>query len=121
MSAAPPLPGTSEPPRFSVSGPLAAAGGAVALVVEGELDLSTAPELERSLLRAEAAATRVVIDLRPVEFIDSTGLAALVASRRRHCERGAAGPALVVGDGPVRRLLRLTGCDDMIEDASVLD
>ncbi len=119
--SASPLPDTSEPmPRFSVAGPLDAADGAVSLVLEGELDLANAPELDRRLRLAEAAGTRVVVDLRSVAFIDSTGLSALVASRERHRERGAAGPALVVVDGQVRRVLELTGCDDMIEDASAL-
>ena len=92
----------------------------VALVVEGELDLAPAPELAGRLRLAEAATDRVVVDLRAVGFIDSTGLSALVASRERHRERGVAGPGLVVADNQVRRVLELTGCDDMIEDAAAL-
>jgi anti-sigma B factor antagonist len=121
MSASRPLPETPEPAAgFAVAGPTEALDGAVALVVEGELDIATAPELAGRLLLAEAAAARVLVDLRGVEFMDSTGLAALMASRERHRERGAVGPGLVVVDGQVRRVLELTGCADMIEDAAAL-
>lgn len=117
MSAPPSLP---DALGFAVAGPFDAPERAVALVVEGELDIATAPELGRRLLAAEASAARVVVDLRAVGFMDSTGLSALLASRERHRERGASGPGLVVDAGHVRRVLELTGCDDMIEDPAAL-
>ena len=40
----------------------------------GELDLSTGPELERTLQQAQARAPVVVLDLRELTFIDSSGL-----------------------------------------------
>lgn len=113
-------PATSElASPFAVAGPFPAPGAA-ALVLEGELDLATAPELVRRLREAEVSAPRVVIDMRRLEFMDSTGLSALVASRERHRERGAEGPGLIVTGGQVRRVLELTGCDELIEDAAAL-
>ena len=121
MSSSLPLPDAVAPaPGFSVTGPTDAPDGAVALTVRGELDIATAPELDRRLRTAEVSAERVLLDLREVAFIDSTGLSALVASRERHRGRGADGPGLVVADGQVRRLLELTGCADMIEDPAAL-
>ncbi len=58
--------------------------GAVVLVLSGELDLASAPMLERELREAEAASpSRLVIDLGGLAFMDSTGLQALLRARER--------------------------------------
>lgn len=62
------------------------ATGTTTLRVAGELDLLTAPELNAALHRARAD---VLLDLRDVTFVDSTGLAVLVAHRRARRARGA--------------------------------
>ncbi len=59
--------------------------GTTTVRVAGELDLLTAPELNAAL--AEAPGD-VVLDLRGVTFVDSAGLAVLVAQRRARRARG---------------------------------
>ena len=50
-------------------------GAAAVLAVGGELDLRTSPELEEQLTRAfDGGAELVILDLRQIEFMDSTGL-----------------------------------------------
>ena len=45
------------------------------IAVSGEMDLSTVDLVEQELLRVEATdAARIVIDLRELEFLDSTGV-----------------------------------------------
>jgi anti-anti-sigma factor len=57
---------------------------AVVLVLSGELDLASAPMLERELREAEATGpSRIVIDLAGLAFMDSTGLQALLRARER--------------------------------------
>lgn len=57
---------------------------AVVLVLAGELDLASAPMLERELRDAEATGlSRLVIDLAGLAFMDSTGLQALLRARER--------------------------------------
>jgi anti-sigma B factor antagonist len=56
--------------------------GAIEVSVQGELDLGSAPELEQALERELAAGNDVLLDLSRVDFIDSTGLRAIVASVR---------------------------------------
>ncbi|MGZ5300179.1 MAG: STAS domain-containing protein [Actinomycetota bacterium] len=46
--------------------------------VAGEVDVVTAPELEQTLRGVESHARLVVLDVRGVTFIDSTGLHAIV-------------------------------------------
>lgn len=59
-------------------------GTTTQLAVEGELDLASCPELRRQTEAAlRGGPERVVIDLRDVTFIDSTGINALLRLRTR--------------------------------------
>lgn len=50
-------------------------------VVAGEVDVATSPELERRITAlAESGVPRVVVDLQAVEFIDASGIGALMAA-----------------------------------------
>jgi anti-sigma B factor antagonist len=49
--------------------------------LRGELDIDSAPDLERVLLRPRPAGQRVVVDLSGLEFMDSTGLRVLLRAR----------------------------------------
>lgn len=57
--------------------------GEVVVSVRGEIDIVTAPVLWASLADVLPDTTRVVIDLRGTEFIDSTGLGVLVRALKR--------------------------------------
>jgi anti-sigma B factor antagonist len=63
--------------------------GATVVHLAGEIDLSTAPFLQDELLRLtfEDGVTDLVIDLRDVEFMDSTGVGAIAASYRHLRDR----------------------------------
>jgi len=59
-------------------------GGTCAVVaVEGELDLATAPDLERMLDDALLAGRTIVVDLSLATFIDSTALGVLLGANRQ--------------------------------------
>ncbi|ANN19509.1 anti-anti-sigma factor [Amycolatopsis orientalis] len=59
-------------------------GRTVVLVVDGDVDLSTAPELHRAIESAlDAGPRRLVVDLTLVRFLNSAGLEVLLAARRR--------------------------------------
>ncbi len=78
----------------------------------GELDLSTAPQLERTIRAAQLHARLVGLDTREVSFIDCSGLRVILAASAG-VERG--GPPLVMVPGPVvDDLLKLAGVDDRI-------
>lgn len=49
--------------------------------LRGELDIESAPDLERVLLRSRPAGQRVVLDLAELQFMDSTGLRVLLRAR----------------------------------------
>jgi anti-sigma B factor antagonist len=86
--------------------------GVELLLVEGEVDIATAPRLLSALNRAVPEAPRsLVIDLSAVGFMDSTGLALLINAHRRITRRRK-GFAVVCPPGPLRRVFELT---DMID------
>lgn len=75
----------------------------------GSLDIATAPTVRAALLEAaERGDHRIVVDLNGVEFLDSTGLGALIGAQRRAKEAGGE-IRLAVPDGQILRLLRITG------------
>ena len=88
--------------------------GACVVVLTGEHDLSSAPELTGALDQADGTAT--LVDLSETSFIDSAVLGVLIASHRDSATAGR-GWALVVGPGSgaaVRRILELTGLDTVL-------
>ncbi len=93
--------------------------GQTRVVLIGELDIASTQDLENELSAVEANSPgTVVLDLRRVEFIDSTGLRALVAADER---ARSAGRRLAVVRGPdaVERLLTVTQLDqrlDIVDD-----
>ena len=98
--------------------------GATKIALSGELDMGTVPILEEYLLRVEADdVAAIMIDLREVTFMDTTGLRAFLAARNRAEESGR--KLLLVGaKEPVRRMFELTGQDHVLDNqdaVSVLD
>jgi anti-anti-sigma factor len=84
------------------------------VVVSGELDVASGPALEHELARTDASDTQLVIlDLRDLEFIDSTGLSILI---KAHQQAEASGRrfAVVRGRSQVQRLLGLTGLEERL-------
>jgi len=91
-------------------------GGIRALTVRGELDMNTAPELEKALEEALADEdASVMLDLSDCEFIDSTGIALIVRAWQRLEGDGGEGRfALCCINHQVRRLLKITGVEASI-------
>jgi anti-sigma B factor antagonist len=81
----------------------------VVLTLEGELDMATAPLLQRAV-QDDGLATKqmLVLDLQRLEFIDSTGLRVILAARKQCRERGQE-LAVTRGSPQVERLLSVTG------------
>jgi anti-sigma B factor antagonist len=85
--------------------------GTSILVVSGDADLHSAPELrERLRMAVDGGATNVVLDLSGVTFIDSTSLGVLLGTMRRLRELDGQ-MRLVVPRPEVRRIFELTLLD----------
>ena len=88
--------------------------GRVALyALGGSLDIATSPTLRAALFDAVARDEReIVVDLTHLEFLDSTGLGALIGAHKRAAEN-AGSVRLVAQEGQILRLLRITGLLDV--------
>lgn len=90
-------------------------GPATVVAVFGELDLASSAALAEELTRiADAGGERVVLDLRGLDFMDSTGLSTVVRSQAQ-MEQAGRRFGVVRGSQQVQRLLSLTGVADRLE------
>ena len=76
--------------------------------VRGEIDLVTAPLFRDAFA---GLGSRVVVDLREVTFMDSSGLAVLI-ERKTQTEGGL---RIVADSPPVLRLFELSGLTDLLD------
>ena len=82
----------------------------VVRVDEKRVDASRAPQFKDEITRRiEAGHTRIVLDLSGVDFVDSSGLGAIVACLKRLGPRGDL--AIAGARGAVSRLFTLTRMD----------
>ena len=93
-------------------------GRTVTLVLSGEFDLVSAPAVEKAIDElAPSDAELLVVDLRAVGFMDSTGLHLLLRLHQAAHESGRRF-VLIRGREAVQRLFDLTG---LAESLTVVD
>ncbi|MGN6503499.1 MAG: STAS domain-containing protein [Pseudolysinimonas sp.] len=78
----------------------------------GEIDTYTVPDLRRAFEKV-TTGQRVVVDLRGVTFLDSSGLGAIIGLHRRVVEDG--GHLELVCTGMPLQLVRLMSLDQVID------
>ncbi|MEK6328297.1 MAG: STAS domain-containing protein [Actinomycetota bacterium] len=89
--------------------------GQTRVVLSGELDIASTDGLEKQLAAIEVdPPATLVLDLRGVEFIDSTGLRSVVAADERARSNGRR-LAVVHSPNAVARLLTVTQLDQRLE------
>ena len=85
------------------------------LILRGELDIATGVRFDEDLGRVEATRPDlIVLDLRGLEFMDSTGLRLLIGADQRAHDEGRR-LVLVRGNDVVQRVLRVTRLDERLE------
>ncbi len=92
------------------------ANGCLHFTPRGELDLATAPELEDRIVAAVRDVSRgVVLDLRELTFMDSTGVRTVVSAHHAAQETGADLRVIRPRDGgPVARVIEVSGIDQAL-------
>src|SRR6478752_3056636 len=86
-------------------------GDYTVLQPQGEIDFATGPQLKDAITEALVAGdVHLVVDLLKVDFIESTGLGALIGGRRRaHALKGSL--SLVCTEEQMLKIFRITGLD----------
>jgi anti-sigma B factor antagonist len=95
------------------------AEGAVRVALRGELDLEHAYTFDEEMRRVEGARPPcLVLDLRGLSFLDSSGLARLLAANTRARRERRKLLLLVRGSAAVQRLLAITAVGHHFETVS---
>ena len=105
MISAEPMDGA---PNFSSE--IVCVDGERRLILRGEIDLAVRGPLTRAINEIMAAGSRVVVDMRDVSFLDSTGIGALARAVSEGCEVLVLNP-----HAAVRRALEVSGVDGIIQ------
>ena len=93
----------------------------VIVALSGELDLASAPKLEDEMKHLEERGPGVIVlDLKELSFMDSSGLRALLSADARAREAGRR-LVLVRGDERVQRVLKITRLDERLEIVDSID
>lgn len=94
--------------------------GTVVVSVAGDVDNDSAPELRRVLSSAFAdGASRVVVDLSKTDFLDSSGLGALVGVNKEHASDGEL--LVVCPKAQLRKLFQISRLDEVLLVLSDMD
>ena len=104
----------TEQPAISFEAVRVDLPSASGVAINGEVDVAAVPRLERALEAAiETTAGGFVVDLSGVEFMDSSGLLAMLNARGL-LAREARALAVVCPAGPVRQLLEVAGVSELL-------
>jgi anti-sigma B factor antagonist len=91
--------------------------GSAVVVVRGEVDMATAPQLRDTLLGiVDSGITTITIDCRGLEFLDSSGIGVLIAVRKSLGDDGLL--TLEAPPAHVRKVLELTGVTEHVRIVS---
>ena len=83
------------------------------ITLSGAVDLASERRLRADLSTAAGDPSRaLIVDMRGVTFIDSTGMAVLVHADQKFRAQGRSMACVVRDDGPLQQLLRVSGMED---------
>jgi anti-sigma B factor antagonist len=91
------------------------------VILDGELDLATVPVAEQAINRVGDDVKTLVLDLRKLSFLDSSGLRLILATDDASGSRRV---VVVRGPAQVDRVFELTGTGarlEIVDDPSLID
>ena len=89
--------------------------GTVRVAVRGEIDIASSDELRSALLGlSDQGARQVTVDLSDLDFIDSTGLGALIRVLKHYRAQGG-DLKLASPTRPVQKVLEITSLDKLFQ------
>lgn len=87
-------------------------GGSLTIALQGRLDTTTAPELEKELLSSLDGATELTLDFSALEYISSAGLRVLLSAHK--AMRGKGGMKVTHANEIVKEVFEVTGFADIL-------
>jgi anti-anti-sigma factor len=89
--------------------------GGVVVIASGEIDLWSAPEVNAALATHGTRDSRLVLDLRGVTFMDSSGLGLIVEATQRARKHGFRFAVAVDDGSDVYRILEMSGLTKVLQ------
>ncbi|WP_454196603.1 STAS domain-containing protein [Nocardia sp. Marseille-Q1738] len=86
------------------------------VIVQGEVDMASAPQLQAALKEAQRGGKSLVVDMSEVGFLGSAGLSVLLVASEAQQAR-----LRVVASDAVRRPIELTALDELLSVFPSLD
>ena len=87
-------------------------GSALTLALEGRLDTTTSPELEKELKASQDGADSLVLDFSKLDYISSAGLRVLLSAHKQMSAKG--GMKVTNVNEIVREVFDVTGFADIL-------
>lgn len=87
-------------------------GTALTLALEGRLDTTTAPQLEKEINDSIDGVTALTLDLAKLDYVSSAGLRVLLAAQKRMNKQGSMVVKNVCED--IMEVLEITGFADIL-------
>lgn len=84
----------------------------VVVAIEGRLDTTTAPELEKELKDSLGGIKELVLDLEKLEYISSAGLRVLLSAQKTMNKQGSM--CLIHVSEPIMEIFDITGFTDIL-------
>ena len=85
---------------------------ALEIALEGRLDTTTAPELEKELNESLPGVSELVLDLEKLEYISSAGLRVLLAAHKTMARQGSM--KLIHVNEIIMEIFEITGFSDIL-------
>ena len=87
-------------------------GGSLTIALQGRLDTTTAPELEKELLSSLDDATELTLDFSELDYISSAGLRVLLSAHKAMSGKG--GMKVTQANEIVKEVFEVTGFADIL-------
>ena len=87
-------------------------GTTLTIALEGRLDTTTAPELEKALTEALDGVEALTIDLEKLEYISSAGLRVLLSAQKRMMKQGEM--KVIHVNEAIMEIFEVTGFSDIL-------
>ena len=88
-------------------------GTAVTMSLQGRLDTATAPQMEAELKKDMEEVTRLILDMRELEYLSSAGLRVILNAQKMMGKRGGGMVVRHVNE-TIMEVFELTGFSDIL-------
>ena len=88
--------------------------GSLTIALDGRMDITTAPDLEREIKNLDGGVTELIMDFEKLIYISSAGLRVLLLAHKKMLKQGGTMKVIHVGEA-VMEVFDITGFSNIIK------